>query len=282
MEEPTQKTEETTPQENLVTPVEGEQTKQQEEGVTETFTPESIVSGKPPQKKGVDTTPKWFKDRFDELTRKLYEKDARIKELESKTSTPVPSTRPTPPTPPTMSDYISDEDRTKAMEGYKRQVVEYEDNLDVWRKSQSNTEALKFQRDRELSENIKKFEDRSRRVMEKYPDFHESTQQRFPTPELVTELYASEYGPEIAYYLAKNPAEIDRIAYLNPQQIAKEIGKLEYKFSEAFKKKTSEAPPPLNPIKGDDTVKKKPSDMTDSEWYEHEKQERLRKLKLVK
>lgn len=60
---------------------------------------------------------------------------------------------------------------------------------------------------------------------------------------------ADDAGPKIAYYLAKNPEEAERIAGLAEHLQAREIWKLEAKASEPVKK-PSKAPAPIDPVKG--------------------------------
>ena len=105
------------------TPIEEEEKPKEQptgEEDTETITVEDIVSGKLPEKKGIDKTPKWAKDRFDELTAKIYEKDRKIKELEAERV--VSAGRPEIPL---ESDFADPQE-------YKKARIKYEDDLDIW------------------------------------------------------------------------------------------------------------------------------------------------------
>ncbi len=114
----------------------------------------------------------------------------------------------------------------------------------------------------------------------KYQDFDETVNSPVFTPELSVEILASEYAPEIGYYLAKNPAEAQRISSLSLNAIAREIGRLESKFTEGKSRLISGAPKPLTTVAGNDIVAKDPSKMTDDEWYRWDKQEKIKKIKL--
>lgn len=70
---------------------------------------------------------------------------------------------------------------------------------------------------------------------------------------------------DIVYYLGKNPAEADRISALSPYAQAKEIGKLEDKLS-SKPNKISNAPPPMTPAKGSQSITKTVEDMTLDEY----------------
>lgn len=63
---------------------------------------------------------------------------------------------------------------------------------------------------------------------------------------------AKEIGPDIAYYLGKNPDDADRIAKLSPAAQVREIGKIEARLESKAEpaKRQSKAPPPIDPIGG--------------------------------
>jgi hypothetical protein len=100
---------------------------------------------------------------------------------------------------------------------------------------------------------------------EKYPDFAEVVGNP-AIPRLadihpaVTETVLEE-GPAVAYYLAKNPAEIYRLMALSsPASAIKEIGKIAAKLS-ATPAKPSAAPAPAPTVGGNATVRRDLSDM---------------------
>jgi chromosome segregation ATPase len=87
----------------------------------------------------------------------------------------------------------------------------------------------------------------------------------------------SDFGPSLAYELAKNKSEFERINKLNPLAAAKEIGKIEARLtskSESKKEiKVTKAPQPLKAVgsgsKG--TIQKSPDDMSYEEFKEWRK-----------
>ncbi len=89
-------------------------------------------------------------------------------------------------------------------------------------------------------------------------DFHEvMSESEAPMTRAMADaiVSADEAGPGIAYYLAKNPQEAERIAGLAEASQAREIWKLEQKLgSEQPTKKPSKAPAPIEPVKGAKTV----------------------------
>ena len=97
-------------------------------------------------------------------------------------------------------------------------------------------------------------------------------------PEIVQVAMESNVGPQLAYYLAKNTEEVERIAKLPSHRRLVELGKLEDKLSqpktqksvaEPVKKVTS-APPPVKPVRGTGKVESS-TDLSDpnlsyTEW----------------
>lgn len=105
--------------------------------------------------------------------------------------------------------------------------------------------------DRELT---KSWQSSVAKTREKYDDYDEVTQdEEFnPTPAMARAMLESDQKAEIAYYLAKNPEELQRIAKFSEARQMAEIGKLEEKVSGAKSppKKTSKAPAPIDPVGG--------------------------------
>lgn len=77
----------------------------------------------------------------------------------------------------------------------------------------------------------------------------------------------SDVGPQVLYHLAKNPDEAERIADLSPARQVAELGKLEIKMP-AVQRKTSEAPAPINPVRGGRSAPNGYSEnMSDAEYH---------------
>ena len=97
-------------------------------------------------------------------------------------------------------------------------------------------------------------------------------------PEIVQVAMESNVGPQLAYYLAKNTEEVERIAKLPSHRRLLELGKLEDKLSQPKTqkpvaepvKKVSAAPPPVKPVRGTGKVESS-TDLSDpnlsySDW----------------
>lgn len=87
----------------------------------------------------------------------------------------------------------------------------------------------------------------------------------------------SEYGPQLAYELAKNPEEYERVAKLSPLALYREMGKMEAKISpastsEKTPNKITKAPAPIKPVsRGAVTSTKDPGEMSYREYAEWRK-----------
>ena len=122
---------------------------------------------------------------------------------------------------------------------------------------------------------------------DKYDDFDQVARNpNVPITEVMAEaIYASDVGPEVAYYLGSNVKEAARISKLSPFLQAKEIGKIEAKLaSEPPVKKTTSAPPPISPVTArstgapalDTTDPRSIKNMTTSQWIEAERARQMR------
>ena len=79
-------------------------------------------------------------------------------------------------------------------------------------------------------------------------------------------IVTSDIGPEIQYFLGKNPKEAERISLLQPIQQIREIGKLEAQLS-VQPKTLTKAPEPIKPVKSSSgSHSKGPEEMTVAEY----------------
>lgn len=69
---------------------------------------------------------------------------------------------------------------------------------------------------------------------------------------VISEIVSSDRGPELQYFLAKNPNEAERLSKLAPLALAREVGKIEARFTTSQPSraaKTTGAPPPPKLVK---------------------------------
>lgn len=120
---------------------------------------------------------------------------------------------------------------------------------------------------------------RIEKTKEKYADFAEVAE----SPEVTVSIpmahaiVNSEHGPEIQYYLGKNPDEAKRISLLAPPVQLIELGQIVGKIMTPAKPVITNAPKPINPITpGDTKTRKSPEDETMDEYAARRKKEMAR------
>lgn len=149
---------------------------------------------------------------------------------------------------------------------------------------------LVAQRDaaKQQAEIMEAYADSEEKVRDKYDDYDQVARNpNVPITEVMAEaIYASDVGPEVAYFLGSNVKEAARIAKLSPFMQAKEIGKIEAKLaSDPPVKKTSNAPAPISPVTArstgstshDTTDPRSVKSMTTSQWIEAERARQMKK-----
>ena len=229
----------------------------------------------PPEEEGKKKTAGKVQERIDKLTWEKWEAkreaDQLRKELEEfrNTTTVAPAQRPIPP----VEDDFDDPNE------YRKARVKYEDEIFAWNETRRNTELEKQRLQESFQESLKAFNKRAERMRAKYPDFDEAISAPIFSPAVSQEVLDSEYGAEIGYYLAKNPDEALRLSSLPPSKVAKEIGKLEVKFTSVSKRTVSKAPPPINPLDGDDAVKPDLEKMPIEDFMKAEKKKIIERKK---
>jgi hypothetical protein len=101
------------------------------------------------------------------------------------------------------------------------------------------------------------FAQREIKTKQDYPDYDDviSENGNIPVPrETVEAILLSEHGPDIRYYLAKNPEQAQALNQMSPISAVREIGRIEERIigEKEIKlkpKQTTKAPPPISPVK---------------------------------
>ena len=195
-----------------------------------------------------------FERRLDKAYRKAAEAQARaellerqLNEIRSAPQQQAQVTASAQPGVPTLEAFGYDEEkyRTAVTEHAKAQAIrEYEQRKQV--------ETAQQYRQRIVSG----WEEKAESVASKYEDFDQLVGEMQPTNHLTAAIMEADNGPEIAYYLAKNIKEAQRIVALPPMSQLREIGKLEAKLAAQPEKPKapSKAPPPIAPLTGSSNV----------------------------
>jgi Asp-tRNA(Asn)/Glu-tRNA(Gln) amidotransferase A subunit family amidase len=214
--------------------------------------------------------PKGVRKSIDRLTRQKYElqaeRDAYRREIEQLRQGQNQPVKQAQPEAPTLEQFGGDWDK------YIEAKAEYvADKKFAEREAQQSQRQSQEQAQRVQMDAASNFQRAAHKASQVYPDFEEvmGTSEAIVTPAMQQAIFAlGETGPDVAYYLAKNPDEADRIARMSPYAAAAEIGFIRTKAARPDPvKKVSQAPAPVGSVKGSAPVQKDPSKMTDSEYY---------------
>ena len=149
-----------------------------------------------------------------------------------------------PPKESDFSDYLAFQNAAIAYETERRIVAR-----EMKHKAEQAQEFHKAEQD----EIVETFKDRAEVARQTLKDFDEVTKAATmsPThPAVIHLILSSEKGPELAYYLSKNPKVVQRLNEMQPFAAAREIGKLEASVSSATPKTATKAPAPVEPLRG--------------------------------
>jgi hypothetical protein len=238
------------------------------------------AAAEPPKPKGVQK-------RIDELVKQREDERRRAERLEgmleqilikqqAKEEPPAePKIQPTRPRPvrPSLEKYDYDEAKyNQALDAYDEQLVD-------WKWEQRQTEENRKKQQTAVQEKqhqvLQGIEGLKQRGAEKYPDFLNVA---YVPQNFVDVFIGSETGADVAYYLGKNPAEIQRLAGLPPNMALVELGRIESKLTAPPPKTPTKAPPPVNPVGSSATAGAEPDPAKDPDGWRRWEQARVRKL----
>lgn len=125
------------------------------------------------------------------------------------------------------------------------------------------------------------YDERTEKARERYADFTAVVENPLlPVNEAMAEfIMDSEHGPDVAYYLGKNPAKAEQIAQLSPIRAARELSRIEAELAARPKASPSKAPDPITPVgtRGKSAASPLPSDDDDIETWMRKERERARR-----
>jgi len=211
--------------------------------------------------------------RIDELTRERYEAQRQAdhwRQVAEQRAQAVQQQQAAPP--PKIEDY--------------QDVNQFLADRDNWIKEQTKAEILReaneFRRRQQQEEQqhqqviaqqqrVERFVAQEAEAVAKYQDYlpavssPQMQQMRQTRPDVIETIIDSDHGPDIAYFLAKNPAQMQRITSLPHLAAVREIGRIEQMFM-APAKQTTQAPDPVRTVGGKAEVARNPDNMTLAEY----------------
>lgn len=125
------------------------------------------------------------------------------------------------------------------------------------------------------------FIEKAEKAKERYSDFDTVVGNPVLTinAEMAEFIAESDHGPDVAYYLGKNPSKAAQIAALSPIKAARELTRLEAELASKPQAKPSQAPEPINPVgsRSKSSSSSLPSDSDDIDTWMRKERDRVRR-----
>lgn len=227
------------------------------------------LSDSSPEKQVLEEKPKAdpVQKRIDELTKKRREaeRNSEYWRDQAMKKQPEPKIEPVEEPLKTLADFDYDEGK-------------YQQHLFSKARADAVDEAKRVIKDEQnqqtTSRKVSVFRGRETDFSKSVDDYHEVvTNPNLPINQTMADVAMEmEDGPEVLYYLGKNPDLADEIARLSPLSAARELGRIEAKMQHQKKKgeAVSKAPAPAPKISAvAPSTKKNVDEMTQKEFNKH-------------
>lgn len=161
---------------------------------------------------------------------------------------------------------------------YNGDWTKYQADYAAWKATQNIRGVLD---EREQRQRKAQLEERTQEAVEDFLERVESVKTAIPDydkainafakeggkfePHVIEEIRDSEKGPQLAYYLAKNPGLAAELNAMSARDAAREIGRLEAKVSLPQPKRQTQAPAPLTALNGGASPSRSIADLAKSE-----------------
>jgi len=188
--------------------------------------------------------------RIDKLTREKYELKGRLDALEQMYAQQIPSDVSANDNKPAREMFPSDEAYVEALTDWKLEQRLPHKMQEL--AGQQQESAMQYA-----------FLQKEAAVRKDYADYDnaiaESADVRIPA-DIVPSIITSEYGPDIRYYLAKNPDVAQALNHVPPYVAIKEIGRIEAAIAaqrytaQTRNTRQTKTPPPIAPVRSGDAA----------------------------
>lgn len=207
------------------------------------------------------TLPRGVQKRIDRLTRDKYRLQAELEVARRQTPQAEPQHKSAQGEPKadqykSYEEYLEARAEWKAEQRVEKRLGELRETAQR-RAGQAEQEKLQAQWEKRVGE-----------ALATYDDFEEvALSPEVPISEpMMNAILRSPKGADVAYHLGKNLDLAAQIAGLDPISAAIRIGEIAASITRPTPKKTTGAPPPINPVGGSARTTKDPSQMTDAEF----------------
>lgn len=242
-----------------------------EQAAPEVEQPEATPEAEPQTPDDAGGAPKprgWVSARIKELAdERNHWRELALRASQQPEPVRAPEPKPEPVKLPQLADFQYDE------AAYQAALLDY-----ATKQAEQVVERRLSEREAAYAEQkrLSTFQERQQAFAKAVPDFEDRVM-RDPTlpitPAMRDVIVDSDAGPEIAYWLATNREQAERIASLPPHLAALEMGRVEGRLQaqkETARKpvpRVTQAPPPPPSVEESPTeVEKNPDDMSLSEW----------------
>jgi len=187
--------------------------------------------------------PEWFKNRMARVTRQKYQQETRIAELESKLA--QANTQPAPEI--NRDDFVDDGQWVQELAKREATVMFNE------QQKQQSQQQQAYQRAQLAT---KQWDEKLNEFKDELTDYAEvvGNAKIDLTPDVVQDIMESDVGPRLAYYLAKNPSEADKVVDMTDRSRLRYLTRLETKLETPITPQSvrpvSRAPVPVTTPKG--------------------------------
>jgi len=258
--------------------------KEEKKETSEEPLPEKKVEVKPKEKDPVQR-------RIDEITKKRREaeresafKDTKISKLEEELK--VAKSAIPPIDEPQLENFETESDYLKALTKWEVQQTWKEE------REKASKEVATVEEKKAVDETYQELDEIMAKTHKKYPDFDihlfDSSQDEDPkfSDTMVEAIFFLDAAEDVLYYLGNHPEKAQEIATLTPpdpnkitvaqkMKVAHELGKIEARLNAPPpRKKTTNAPEPITPVKTTGVTEQDPSNMNPKEfraWRERNK-----------
>ena len=235
-------------------------------------------NGEPKKKMG------GFQKRIQRLNTRLAALEEDNARLRSSASTPAREPEALKePQPPDDSKFGSYDEFKAAERKYIADLAEYKAEMKIQAREKAKaTEAEASKAQEKAAEAKTTWSKRLEAAHEAHPDLEELLEEDLPTSPIMQEfLMASVHGGEMLHHLASHPEECRRIAGLTPRGAEIALARIEEDISKKApnptQKRTTSAPAPLQPLKGNGSASRDLSSIKDdNEWYRSRNAQRTR------
>lgn len=233
-------------------------------------TGEELEVGAVDEEKEPEQVPDWATKRFNKLTRQKYDEKTKADRLageneELRRENEKLKNAPAPlGDKPTLDKFDSEEEYFEALVDWKNSEREIKSSTS----NQENT--IKSQQETAEKDHNSKVDSMLSSGTGKHEDFMASVQTvpgNLFRHDVIAAIVEAENSEDVAYFLAKNLQEAEKISNMNGTQRAIAIGQISARLAIPITKKTSNAPDPIKPGGSQNNGPVDESKLSDDEWF---------------